>query len=485
MAFTHKKFVVRTKVIWIGPAEDGTEFTNRQFAIEVCSSCAAAAEHLPFANALVFNVRQANRGGLAEDLRSLAGPALDHGLAIHVIADSDDTQLHIAHVIKSLSLTGHVRASTKPSLYMIAENIARHEPGPSLNDDLEFRGEKLTSNAELLLRRAFCDCKHIIVNRLAGGMTSDVLSVHAVFKDSRSGPRPLPFFAKIGDRPSIEHEYEMYQHYVEHFVPFYLRPSLDYQRCVYGFQYAVLVGNFVEYSESLSDVARRNIAQGAIHSLFDNALRGWRLQATEISANLLSAMPGFLNPDEIPASRVDKAREYGATRSPTELQILLNGAKAITYLSAPYHGDLHADNVRVRGNDAILIDFQRVRIGPLLADHACLEISLAFNEYSGDTNEGWTNLMDTLFSEASFAHPPGPALEPAQREWLWNAVRQIRTIALANQTSLKEYLQLVVISLLRFARLPERPTDTSVAEERKAYAYVIADKLAKAVTSNA
>src|SRR5690242_304805 len=108
MAFTHKKFVVRTKLIWIGPVEDRTEFTNRQFAIEVCSSCAAAAGHLPFANALVFNVHESNRAGLAEDLRSLAGPALDHGLAIHVIADSDATQLHIAHVVKSLSLTGHV-----------------------------------------------------------------------------------------------------------------------------------------------------------------------------------------------------------------------------------------------------------------------------------------------------------------------------------------------------------------------------------------
>ena len=77
------------------------------------------------------------------------------------------------------------------------------------------------------------------------------------------------------------------------------------------------------------------------------------------------------------------------------------------------------------------------------------------------------------------------ALEPARREWIWNAVRQIRTIALANQTSLNEYLQVVVISLLRFARLPRRGTDTSVAEERKAYAYFIADKLAKDVTSNA
>jgi uncharacterized protein associated with vWA-MoxR-VMAP ternary system len=484
MAFTHKKSVVRTKVIWIGPTGDYTEFTNRQLTVESCSSSVAAG-HLPFGTAIVFNVLKASQGELAADLRSLAGPALDHGLTVHVLADSDATQLHVAHVIKSLSLTGRVNPSTKPSLYIIAENIARHEPGPPLNDALEFRGEALSANAELLLRRAFCDCKHITVTRLAGGMTSDVLSVHAVFKDSLSGPRPLPFFAKIGERSSIEHEHEIYRQYVEHFVPFYLRPSLDYHRCVFGFEYAVLVGNFVEYSESLTDVARRNIAQGAIHSLFDNALRGWRLQANELSGNLLSAMPGFVNPDEVPASRVDKAREYGTMRSPIELQALLSGAAAVAYLSAPYHGDLHADNVRVRGNDAILIDFQRVRTGPLLADHACLEISLAFNEYPDDSNAGWTSLIDTLFSDDNFAHPPGPPLEPAPREWIWNTVRQIRTIALANQRSHNEYLQIVAISLLRFARLPARSTDTPIAEVRKAYAYVIANRLANAVTVNA
>jgi len=484
MAFTHKKLVVRGNVLWVGPPEDNAEFTHRRLSVESCDSSAVPAR-LPFATALVFNVREANRGGLAADLRLFAGPALDHGLAVHVIADSDDTQRHVAYVLETFSLTERVVATTKPSLHVIAERIARHDSGPSSNAALIFRGESLSVNAELLLRRAFCDCKHVIVSRLAGGITSDVLSVHAVFRDSLSGPRPLPFFAKVGARSSIEQEQQIYRQYVEHFVPFYLRPSLDYDRCVFGFENAVLVGNFVEYSESLSDVARRNIAQSSIHSLFDHALRGWRLQAKEVTNNLLSAMPGFVNPDEIPESRLVQAREHGTVRSPHDLEALLKSAPAVSYLLAPYHGDLHADNVRVRGNDAILIDFQRVRTGPLLADHACLEISLAFNEYEGDSNDGWTNLIDTLFSDANFVHPPGPPLEPAPREWLWNAVRQIRTIALANRRSQTEYLQIVAISLLRFARLPRRPTDTSIAEARKAYAYFIADRLTSVMATNA
>jgi Ternary complex associated domain 9 len=484
MAFTHEKFVIRRNVLWVGPPEDNAEFTNRQLSVESCDSSAVAGR-LPSATAIIVNVREASRGGLAADLRLLAGPALDHGLAVHVIADSDATQHHVAYVLKTLSLTERVVATTKPSLYVIAERIARHDSGPSPNSDLIFHGESLSANAELLLRRAFCDCKRVLLKRLAGGATSDLLSVYAVFRDSLSGPRPLPFFAKIGARSSIEQEQQIYRQYVEHFVPFYLRPSLDYDRCVFGFENAVLVGNFVEYSESLSDVARRNIAQSPIHSLFDHALRGWRLQANELTNNLLSAMPGFVSPDEIPGSRLVEARDYGVVRSPHELETLLKTAPVVSHLSAPYHGDLHADNVRVRGNDAILIDFQRVRTGPLLADHACLEISLAFNEHEGDSNDGWTKLIDTLFSDTNFVHPPGPPLEPAPREWLWNAVRQIRTIALANQRSQTEYLQIVVISLLRFARLPRRPTDTSIAEARKAYAYFIADRLAGLVGTNA
>jgi len=483
MAFTDKKFIVRSKVLWVGSDEDKTPFTQRQLSVDSCDSNVIA-ERLPFATAIVVNVKASDRGELATTLRLIAKSAIDHGLAVHVIADSDATQSHVAYVLKELSLTTRVYASTKPSLDRIAEVIARHDAGPSFNAALTFRGEPLSANAELLLRRAFCDCDQVIVSKLTGG-TADVLLVHAVFKDSLSGPRPLPFFAKVGPRSSIEQEREIYKLYVEHFVPFYLRPSLDYDRCVLGFETALLVGKFVEHSESLLEVARRNMAQAAIHSLFDDALRGWRLQAREASSNLLQAMPWFVVSDEIPPRRVVQANAHTVVRSPKELESLLKNAAPVSYLSAPYHGDLHADNIRVRGNDVILIDFQRVRTGPLLADHACLEISLAFNEHQGDSNEGWTDLIDALFSETCFVHPPDPPVEPAPREWLWNAVRQIRTIALASQRSKAEYLQIVAIALLRFARLPARPTDTSVAEARKAYAYLVADRLIGIVATNA
>ena len=482
MAFTHKKFVVRTNVLWVGQPADAAEFTNRGLSVELCDPDSAA-PRLSFASALIVNTCESDRGRLAGTLRQLAIPAIDHGLILHVIADSDATQRHVRHVLKSQSLTDHVIASTQQHFYRIAESIARHECGPSVNGGLTLEGESLSASSELLLRRAFCDCDRVVVSKLTGG-TSDVLSVHAVFSDSRSGPRPLPFFAKLGERSSIETELQNYKHYVDHFVPFYLRPNLDYDRCISGFESSVLVGNFVEHSESLLDVARRNMAQPAIHSLFDNALRGWRLQGRPTTNNLLDVMPWDVIPDKIPDHVVARANEYGVARSPQELDSLLRELMPVSYLSAPYHGDLHSDNVRVRGNDAILIDFQRIQVGPLLADHACLEISFAFNERPGDTNNGWTAIIDKLFSDDAFVHPPDPPLEPAPREWLWNVIRQIRTIALAHQLS-NEYRNIFAISLLRFARLPARATDTSVAEERKAYAYFVANRLISSVVPHA
>src|ERR1700677_50188 len=113
MAFTHKKFVIRSKVIWIGPPESIDEFANRQLSVENCDE-SNASHHLPSSTALVINVVPANRGNLATVIRSLAERALDHGLAVHIVADSDETQNHIAYVLRTFSMTGCVAASTRP-----------------------------------------------------------------------------------------------------------------------------------------------------------------------------------------------------------------------------------------------------------------------------------------------------------------------------------------------------------------------------------
>ena len=52
----------------------------------------------------------------------------------------------------------------------------------------------------------------------------------------------------------------------------------------------------------------------------------------------------------------------------------LLGLTGQKYRAAPMHGDLHGNNVRVRGGDAIVIDLASIASGPLVADLAGLSL---------------------------------------------------------------------------------------------------------------
>jgi len=247
-----------------------------------------------------------------------------------------------------------------------------------------------------------------------------------------------------------------------------------------GASEGILVGNFVEHSEPLWDVAKRGAPQEAIHSLFDHALRGWRLQAYEghvqvRTGALITSLGDVFDPARVSQHRRKLARELGAILSPEQLLNKLQKRQLSAYRLAPIHGDLNAQNVRVRGTDAILIDFAKTRTGPIVADPAALEVSLAFAITSeSDDNEGWRKLIDRLYKHAYLRQAPPPAAQPLPREWLWTCVRQIRMFALSMETSGGEYRDALVAYLLRFAMFP---AESEKEEHRRAYAIVIAERL--------
>jgi hypothetical protein len=130
----------------------------------------------------------------------------------------------------------------------------------------------------------------------------------------------------------------------------------------------------------------------------------------------------------------------------------------------------------VRDNDSILIDFGSTQSGPLVADPASLEVALAF--YVGgedDDDQGWIEIMNTLYSRDFLDGVPPPAREPRPREWLWNIVRQIRQIALGDQQSDLEYRTALILYLLRHSTFE---SESEKEEKRRAYAYVIAERIA-------
>jgi hypothetical protein len=476
----------RPKVYWLGPepGEDfKTEFQHRAFVVEVSRDFTRIREDLPFVRAVVLRFNAQKPGALQEDLRVLGASAVDHGAAVFMLADDHTEQFHIREAIRVVAPTYATDSRTGPAGFEIAEAIGNHDPGLSYRPDLEVEGtgtELLQGSAQILLHRAFSDCKSIRIEGLTGGKSANVFCVYATFRDSLVGPRPLPFFAKIDRKDKILEELQNYTTFADHFVPFNLRPNLHEQRCLIGASEGILVGNFVEHSEPLWDVVKRGAAQESIHSLFDHALRGWRLQAYEgysqvQSGPLITSLGNVFDPGRVSQNRRKVAKELGGNLSPEQVYEKLQKQPLSAYRVAPIHGDLNAQNVRVRGTDAILIDFAKTRTGPIVADPAALEVNLAFTIASeSDDNEGWRKLIDRLYRRAYLRQPPPPAAQPLPREWLWTCVRQIRMVALSMETTAGEYRDAVVAYLLRFAMFA---AESAKEEHRRAYAMVIAERL--------
>jgi len=481
----------RPKVFWFGPPpkDELHEFKNRDLSLEINPPNPRV--EFRFARSVVFRFNPQKPTRLFRDLKAHVVAAFDHGLEIMLVADDDIGQNAISEVQRKFPILNMVWRRTAPALSEIAEKAARYQPGPAEYPDLKINDDVKTGLSQedrLLFRRAFWDCTQIVARSLDEGRSGNVFSVHATFRDSRVGPRPLPFFAKLDLKHKVMQEVENYRQFTEHFIPFSSRPNVDYSRCLVCSRNGIIVGNFVEHSESLWDLAVRGHANRAIHSLFDEALSGWHLQAYQqdsppLTRNLYEALNGpsgeAVNIEKFTEERINTAFSMGATLNPEELIGLAKSLAPVRYRSAPIHGDLHAKNVRVRGSDAILIDFYLTRLGPIVADPASLESTLVFSAVDKkDKDESWIKTIDTLFEREYLENAPPPAKEPMPREWLWNCVRQIRQVALGMQMSKFEYAAVLGIYALRCAMFkPDYPEE----QRRRAYAYVIAERLLKMV----
>ncbi|MGH9640975.1 MAG: phosphotransferase, partial [Terriglobales bacterium] len=196
-------------------------------------------------------------------------------------------------------------------------------------------------------------------------------------------------------------------------------------------------------------------AQTAVNSLFEDALRGWRTQAYLSGSGVVT---GSLMPDgalrtfgEVHRARAEghanAARALGGTLTAENIAELLDRLPPIRHRQALCHWDLHGENVRVRGGQAILIDFLNVKPGPLVVDPAALETSLALSCTAEAVD--WRQVVTELYSIANLRTLPEVRPPTAPLNELWNTVRQIRRFGLAEQLSEDEYVRSVALHLLR------------------------------------
>jgi hypothetical protein len=411
--------------------------------------------------------------------------ALRHGIKCIVLAPLGRIP-EVQSAITSLPFGAQIELWDSNRESHVAERAARAQPGAAWSGTIDVTGDdSLCEEDRILLRRAFHDCTTGSLIAETQGRSAKVYRVFAKLRDSAAGRLPLPFFAKFDKYSKVKRELENYRDHTTLFIPFNQRPNVDPSRCFLGAERGLIVGNFVEESEPLGELVERGTARAALHSLFGGALRGWRTQSyldetMAIGPSIVNSLVHCL-PSAYRIGRRDqlvrcaiRARELDATLDPTQLEELLKRLPPLKHRRCMTHGDLHGSNVRVCRGEAILMDFASTQIGPLMADPASLEVSLAMDAQKLSA-EDWSKFTREAYDMQNLRALPAPQ-DPARLDAaLWNSIRQLRQIALADQLSGFEYATAVAIYMLRhasYARSAHEPAG------RREMAYFLAERIA-------
>jgi hypothetical protein len=366
--------------------------------------------------------------------------------------------------------------SDKATWADVANFVMEHPPNQAPNVALRIGGEAhVRPSHRILLQRAFANCAAVDFAYMGdtGRSGAGVYRAHAtVYGD---GSWSLPYFVKIGDRARILEEYNNYVYFVDPEVPFHLGPQLALDRCCLGAREGVIVGDYVDESESLLCCAREGRAAPAIACLFDRTLQGWHRQA-KVEKRTLTSM--LTLPKRMPQNRFARARAMGAQRSLVELRILFEGFSSTSVRIGRIHGDLHAANVRVRATDAIVIDFGATKARyPLVYDASCLEASLLVEGFAPDKRspEAWLESIKPLFRNIRL-NEPVPQVPPVNPSaWFYACIRQIRLYARQMENTQGQYAAALAVALLRKASKDAKVPEPEAS--RRAAAYVLAEQV--------
>ena len=480
----------RLNVLWLGsPPEDGMtrEMAHRHLSLEPVPSLDALAS-VGRACAVILSFPAGGCALLTKTAAEQVPALIDCGLRVELISPDDATTGIVQRSLGEIIGLANVHVRTAPACHELAEGVARFDAGTRPRPDLLIsvaHGREPIRRADApLFQRAFNHCREIVLVELTGGMSdARVFAVHMTVDTSNAGVWPQPAFVKIDANAKIQREHRNYRDFADRFIPFGLRPNV--QDVVVGSARSLLVGDFVNRSESLWDLALRGVAAPAVTALIEETLAGWRDQGYAEDAERGAVaekmeQAGICKPENIRPSYVEFAAEQGEASPAAKIWKQLTSLDQ-RFRVGPVHGDLHGENVRVRNGQAILIDLASVAIGPLTADLAALETWLAFQVPPNGNGErfadpAWTKEIDRLYAAPTFLHPPGPCLPASPLSWMASVVRQIRTMGIAAQSCPTEYQSTVAAQLLRRCQWDNGgPAD----RYRRGHGYIVAARLAR------
>lgn len=502
------KWPLRMNVVWLSanaPLAARAAFEDRDFKVDRFSEKDLKDEQkLSALAAVVLAQSDTAPERLEKQLEKFALTLLDCGCLIIIRPSKAESTAGLSNIIRvakklNIPTTGlpgldkdlppHAAVyDIGTSWKNIANDVFRYLPGPPPEDivpqiDPPARGvpKSNLSKAELrvrrrsvniLLRRAFWQCSNAHLVQLSGGFSgAQVFCAYLEFP----GAATLPYFVKVDKRRKIHKEYDNYLHKVDPFIPFHLGPQLVADRCFLGMKYGVIVGDFVEGSETLKQGACEGRAMSPIACLFDRTLNGWYRNAGKLDTTIPNIL-GF--PQKPNAARFARAQALGATKRMYDLRVLYQACKSSPVIAGDIHGDLHASNICVRANDAIVIDFHSQQRAPLAYDAACLEASLLVDGFHYLKLKGinaWLNAISPMYESPSLDNIP-PSPRPKDRfAWFQASVRQIRIYAREMSHASDQYFAALAVALLRKAYY--QPDALEPEASRRAVAYVLAEKI--------
>ncbi|MHB9004836.1 MAG: hypothetical protein ACYC6C_12400 [Coriobacteriia bacterium] len=338
----------------------------------------------------------------------------------------------------------------------------------------------LDSSEEILLRRSFSDFVELEIKQLAGGKSGA-----AVFSAYVSDSRWLqPYFVKIDTRDCIVSEYIHYQEDVEKYLPYHLHPRLRTHFCHLGANKGILVGDFIDKSETLLECAKSGRSGPALANLFNHSLQGWHKNATIKVISLIEYLriPGIT---KIKKSRIRLAQSLGnSVKNYKEVTAIFNKLELGPLLIGQIHGDLNAMNIHVRGFDSVLIDFFACKTGPLLYDTACLEVSLLIDGFYFETDfeKEWVELVSQLYVGNQLMDCSWQCRPTSNINWFFSCVKQIRLYAREWEHGPNQYAAVLAVALLKKASKDNKAEKDEAF--RRAAAYYFAERILTNIIEN-
>jgi hypothetical protein len=508
----------RKHVAWLGiePPEEGRKaFEEREFRVTTCSEeDLRSGDFLSGLTAVVFTQNPERALQISLFIKNHAARLLDYDCQIILRPGSqalslkpsiltgaiDETHLWTAWLpeeeakqLKWMGSRGSLPPFPRANFFsfsiawkdianVVADNLPGPAPSPSLQITVQtaangIRTRDLNDDEKLLIRRAFWDCADITLEPVSGGRSGLlVFRAHAELEQGLEGRWPQPYFVKIGDRQKIFAEYEHYEGRVRPYVPFHLGPHLDSKRCCLGSRSGVIVGDYVEESESLRDCACEGRAASAIACLFDRTLLGWH-RVFETKQTSIARALKYRFPGRIFEPRRSRVKTMGAILTLNDLRKLFRKCISQPILVGLVHGDLHSANVRVRATDAIVIDFFAHQKYPLVFDAATLEASLLVEGFRDDKRpiDDWLKSIEPLYTQCPLlgALPHVKPKDPSF--WFYACVHQIRRYARQWEGAENQYAGALAVALLIKATKDVKAREPEGS--RRAAAYLLAERL--------